>query len=187
MNVNATDEIVGNPDRPKTRIVEGIYFQPAANLRAERLRYEMQPPFLFPPIQPQGNRQRECEATMNLTQQQMDGLCGIPAFREQIEAAELQAMTHGIGWVRFDIGSAEAAAAVDLWAVPAQQAELANLYTLREHGPLMDSDRARVESEAKRQAAAPKPDAPKPEPLRNDGLLTEAPIGQRVGGGRWGL
>lgn len=193
MNLKATDEIVGDPNRPKTRIVEGIYFQPAANLRAERLRYEMQPPFLFPPIQPQGNRQRECEAIMNLTQQQIDKLCGLQHLREQIEAATLKAMTHGIGWVSIDAASADAIAAVDLWAVPT---EPENAATLREHAaqltgctendPVMDSDRARVASEAMRQAMKPDPKPAAPPPKSSDGLLTTAPFGQRVGGGRWG-
>lgn len=193
MNVKATDEIVGDPNRPKTRITDGIYFQPAANLRAERLRYEMLPPFLFPPIQPQGNRQRECEAIMNLTQQQIDKLCGLQHLREKIEAATLQAMTHGIGWVGIDAASADAIAAVDLWAVPTEPEKAA---TLREHAaqltgctendPVMDSDRARVASEAMRQAMKPDPKPAAPPPKSSDGLLTTAPFGQRVGGGRWG-
>jgi len=193
VNLKATDEIVGDPNRPKTRIVEGIYFQPAANLRAERLRYEMQPPFLFPPIQPQGNRQREAEAIMNLTQQQIDNLCGIPNFREHIEAAHLQALTHGIGWVSIDAAAGDSIAAVDLWAVPT---EPENAATLREHAaqltgctendPVMDSDRARVASEAMRQAMKPdpKPAAP-PAPESPQGLGVIAPISGRVGG-KWG-
>ncbi len=173
-------------------------FHPAIREQIERnarakLRYEMLPPFLFPPIQPQGNRQRECEAIMTLTQQQIDKLCGLQHLRENIEAATLQAMTHGIGWVSIDAASADAIAAVDLWAVPT---EPENAATLREHAaqltgctendPVMDSDRARVASEAMRQAMKPDPKPAAPPPKSSDGLLTTAPFGQRVGGGRWG-
>lgn len=214
MNLKATDEIVGDPNRPKTRIVEGIYFQPAANLRAERLRYEMQPPFLFPPIQPQGNRQREAEAIMNLTQQQIDNLCGIPNFREHIEAAHLQALTHGIGWVSIDAAAGDSIAAVDLWAVPT---EPENAATLREHAdiltgctendPVMDSDRPGIAAmdntgpagdplpadqrdelrDAWRKGSVwgqPPEPPPAPEPPPHN-LGVIAPISGRVGG-KWG-
>ena len=196
MDLKATDEIVGNPNRPKTRIVEGIYFQPAANLRAERLRYEMQPPFLFPPIQPQGNRQRECEceAIMNITQQQIDKLCGLHQFREQIEAAHCQALTHGFGWVGIDAAAEDSIAVFDVWDVPT---EPENAATLREHAtqltgctendPVMDSDRDRVASEAMRQAMKPDPKpVPAPVPETPRGLGVIAPISGRVGGA-WGV
>lgn len=193
MNVKATDEIVGDPNRPKTRITDGIYFQPAANLRAERLRYEMQPPFLFPPIQNQSERQRELVDLTAWVDVHTQALCDIPAIRQQIEAATLQAMTHGIGWVGIDAATGDSIAALDLWVAPT---EPENAATLREHAaqltgctendPVMDSDRARVASEAMRQAMKPDPKPAAPPPKSSDGLLTTAPFGQRVGGGRWG-
>ena len=194
-------------------------FHPAIREQIERnarakLRYEMLPPFLFPPIQPQGNRQRECEAIMNLTQQQIDNLCGIPAFKETLEAATLQAMTHGIGRVGIDAGTAKAIAAVDLWAVPT---EPENAAALREHAaqltgctendPVMDSDRPGIAAmdnsgpagdplpanqrdelrDAWRKGSVwgqPPEPPPAPEPPPHN-LGVIAPISGRVGG-KWG-
>lgn len=127
MNVKATDEIVGDPNRPKTRITDGIYFQPAANLRAERLRYEMQPPFLFPPIQNQSERQRELVDLTAWVDVHTQALCDIPAIRQQIEAATLQAMTHGIGWVGIDAATGDSIAALDLWVAPTEPENAAAL------------------------------------------------------------
>lgn len=164
---------------------------------------EMQSPVMFSQIGLEVAAERErlrnesmasLHAIMSLSKKQMDEICGMPHFREQIEAAYCQALTHGIGWVGIDAASGDSIAAVDIWAVPT---EPENAATLREHAaqltgctendPVMDSDRARVASEAMRQAMKPDPKPAAPPPKSSDGLLTTAPFGQRVGGGRWGL
>ncbi len=215
MNVKATDEIVGDPNRPKTRITDGIYFQPAANLRAERLRYEMQPPFLFLPIQNQSERQRELVDLTAWVDVHTQALCDIPAIRQQIEAATLQAMTHGIGWVGIDAATGDSIAALELWVAPT---EPENAATLREHAaqltgctendPVMDSDRPGIAAmdnsgpagdplpanqrdelrDAWRKGSVwgqPPEPPPAPEPPPHN-LGVIAPISGRVGGA-WGL
>ena len=224
MNLKPTDEIVGDLPRGKTRIVEGVYLRkPAVDRHAERLRYEMQPPVMFSQIGREVAAERErlrnesmaaLQAIMSLSKKQMDEICGMPHFREQIEAAQRQAMMTGTGWANLTTEALEAIRAVDIWAVPT---EPENAATLREHAdiltgctendPVMDSDRPGIAAmdntgpagdplpadqrdelrDAWRKGSVwgqPPEPPPAPEPPPHN-LGVIAPISGRVGG-KWG-
>lgn len=221
MNVKPTDEIVGDLPRNKTHIIEGIYRKPAVDLHEQRARnaraklhYEMLSQVPFPPIQNQRERQRELVDLTAWVDAHTQALCGIPAIREQIEAAQRQAMFSGIGWLTLSAEKLEAISSVDIWAVPS---EPENAATLREHAhqltgctendPVMDSDRPGIAAmdnsgpagdplpanqrdelrDAWRKGSVwgqPPEPPPAPEPPPHN-LGVIAPISGRVGG-KWG-